>query len=232
MENLIQSIEFKEKLNFLNNNLKQSLENENKECILIGNLFYDHAHPNFYNSELLDDCKEKRIRFSNAMKNRTSLFEIGLNGGHSAFLALMSNEKLKVYSNDIAEFYPPCQSIHPEIYVEVAANTLKELFGERFSFIKGSCLTQVPKFVKENNNVKFDIVHIDGSKETYGSDFFNILPSLSDNALVIFDDTNMSCVNKLINKLIEESYLYRIDEFPEMDNSIKYRNEVLLYKKK
>jgi len=181
---------------------------------------------------LLDDCNEKRMRFSKACSMRNTMFEIGLNGGHSTFLALMSNKFLKIYSNDIAEFYPPCPDIHPEIYVQIAANTLTNFFDNRFTFIKGSCLTAVPEFIKNNPNVKFDIIHIDGEKSTYEQDFFNLIPSLNENAIVIFDDTNQDGVQMMVNELIHNKYLFRLPDFPQMNTNVKYRNEILLYKNK
>ena len=223
---------FSNKLKILNNNLKEELEKNNFLPILIGNLFYDHAQPNFYNSSLLDDCNEKRLRFSKACSMRNTMFEIGLNGGHSAFLALMSNKNLKIYSNDIAEFYPPCPEIHPEIYVQIAADTLKTFFDNRFTFIKGNCLTEVSKFIQNNPDIKFDIIHIDGEKSTYKRDFFNLIPSLNENTIVIFDDTNQQCVQMVVDELINNNYLYRVSDFPQMNVNIKYRNEILVYKNK
>ena len=213
----------------MNNNLKEELTKNKFLPILIGNLFYDHAQPDFYNSALLEDCNEKRIRFSKACSMRNTMFEIGLNGGHSTFLALMSNKNLEIYSNDIAEFYPPCPDIHPEIYVQIAADTLKSFFDNRFTFIKGSCLTEVPKFIKNNPNIKFDIIHIDGEKSTYEQDFFNLMPSLNNNAIVIFDDTQQCSVQMTVDKLINNKHLYRMYDFPQMNPNIKYRNEILLY---
>lgn len=229
--NLINCSDFNDNLRILNNNLKNELEKNNFLPILIGNLFYDHAQPNFYNSSLLDECHEKRKRFSKACSMRNTMFEIGLNGGHSTFLALMSNKNLKIYSNDIAEFYHPCPNIHPEIYVKVASDTLKTLFDDRFTFIKGSCLSEVPKFIKNNPDIKFDIIHIDGEKSSYKQEFFNLMPSLNDNAIVIFDDTNYQPVQMMVDELINNKYLHRSHDFPQMNTKIKYRNEILIYKK-
>lgn len=224
---------FNEKLKRLNASLKTKLEENNYLPVLIGNLFYDHeqTNPPFYDSPLLKDCEEKRIRLYQAAQGKTSMFEIGLNGGHSSFLSLMSNEELMVYSNDIAEFYKPCPKTHPEIYVHAAVNTLTEMFPNRFQFIRGSCLTEVPKFVKNNPNVLLDLVHIDGEKTTYEKDFLNIRPLLKENALIVFDDTQQPRVQSIVDKLIKSKYLQRVSEFPKMDSSIKYRNEILIYKK-
>lgn len=231
-ESLITSNIFTSNLNHLNNSLKSELEYNNYVPVLLGNLFYDHdqRNPPFYNSGLLNECEAKRIRLFQATKNRSSMFEIGLNGGHSAFLSLMANKELIVYSNDIAEFYPPCPDIHPEIYVPTAATTLKKIFGDRFLFYKGSCLEEVPRFVEKNKHVKLDLIHIDGAKHTYTRDFMNLIPLLADNALVIFDDSNNSSVLQAVNELIKKGYLHRTPDFPSMDRTIKYRNEILVYK--
>lgn len=229
----VNSNEFIEQLNVLNNNMKVELIKHNYIPTLIGNLFYDHEQmtPPFYNSPLLKECEMKRIRFSNACKKGTNMFEIGLNGGHSTFLAMSVNEKLIVYSNDISEHYPPCPKIHPEIYVPVAANTLKTFFEERFTFIKGSCITEVPMFVKNNPSILIDLVHIDGDKITYKNDFLNLMPSLKDGSIIIFDDSQNPDVQNTVDNLIKQGYLHRMPEFPKMDEKYKYRNEILMYKK-
>ena len=231
-DKIIKSEDFINKLNIINFNLKKSLENEGYQPILIGNLFYDHEQKEFYNSKELDiNCYEKRKRFVKAAKESNVMFEIGTNGGHSSFLALISNENLKVYSNDIAKFYPPCPNIHPEIYVNVAVETLKNMFNDRFTFIKGDCLIEVPIFVKNNLNLKIDLVHIDGHKDTYKQDFINLLPILANNCIVIFDDTQQKGVQNQVNELIKENYLHKTSDFHQMNDNIKYRHEILIYKK-
>lgn len=230
---LVESVDFNDNLNTLNNNLKTALENKNYTPTLIGNLFYDHEqmNPPFYNSPLLKDCEEKRKRFSKACKMATKMFEIGLNGGHSAYLGLTSNDNMTVYSNDIALFYPPCPNIHPEVYVLEAAKTLKNMYNNRFEFIKGSCLTAVPAFVKHNPEMVFDIIHIDGAKETYEQDFLNLRPLLQNNCIVIFDDSQNPFVQNVVDNFIRQGYLHRTPDFPQMNPNIKYRNEVLIFKK-
>ena len=79
---------------------------------------------------------------------------------------------------------------------------LKNMFNDRFTFLKGSCLDEVPKFVKTNSNITLDIVHIDGAKATYKQDFFNIMPLLAKNAIVIFDDSNMLSVQQFTALMI------------------------------
>ena len=227
----IKSNIFIEKLNLLNKELKDSLINNNYEPLLIGNLFYDHLQktPPFYNSKLFEGCKRKRIRLYNAVKDKKNMFEVGTNGGHSSFLALISNNNLNVYSNDIASFYPPCPNTHPEIYVPTASNVLKKLFPNRFTFIRGDCLIEIPNFVSKNKKLKFDIVHIDGAKNTYKKDFLNLIPLLDIGCLIIFDDTQQYDIQRQINELINEGYLKRVKYFPIMDKTYQHRNDILEY---
>jgi predicted O-methyltransferase YrrM len=161
------------------------------------------------------------------------MFEIGLNGGHSSFLCLMNNKDLKVYANDIAQFYKPCPEAHPEVYVCTAAETLSNIFGDRFTFIKGSCLEKVPEFVKQNNDLEIDVVHIDGDKTTYMKDFYNIEPLLVNNAMVIFDDTQQPNVANIVNELVKKGKLRRHSDFPTLSTKDHiYTNEILTYIKK
>tara|TARA_B110000037_G_scaffold92266_1_gene108765 strand:+ start:220 stop:459 length:240 start_codon:yes stop_codon:yes gene_type:complete len=77
----------------------------------------------------------------------------------------------------------------------------------------------------------FDIIHIDGAKETYNQDFLNIMPLLKDNSIVIFDDSQIPSVQKLAEGFIRQGHLHRTSDFPQMNPNIKYRNEILIYNK-
>jgi len=224
--------ELTDNLNILNKNLKDSLEKKGYEPCLIGNLFYKNIqkNPYFYKGSLDSESIIKRERFSLAAEQSKAMFEIGLNGGHSSLLALHSNEDIIVYSNDIAKFYPPCPIAHPEVYVPEAAKTLKDIFKDRFNFIKGDCLIEVPRFVENNPELKFDLLHIDGEKTTYKRDFLNLLPLLKDNCLVIFDYFQKENVRWQVGELVKEGFLHKTEEFPRTMNQ-RLTNEILIYKK-
>jgi predicted O-methyltransferase YrrM len=155
-------------------------------------------------------------------KCSNTLFEIGVNAGYSIFLARMSNNNLEIFRNDITVSYQ-------ENCVPLAVNVLNELFDNSVTFIRGDCLTEVPRFVQENPSIEIDFVHIDGCKETYRQDFFNLMPVLKLGAYVIFDDTNIPTVQNIVNELLTMGYVERIPEFPQMDPAIPFRNEVLRY---
>ena len=229
-EEIINSEEFNKKLKILNGRVKQSLLDKGLKPVIIGNLFYDHIEKYgipFYESDLNEECDQKRRRFFKAAQLSNNMFEIGLNAGHSSFLALMANPNIKVISNDLAEPF----RVHPEVYTIVAAKTLKEMFGDRFNFIKGDCITEVPNFVAANKNVQLDLLHIDGAKQNYKQDFINLSPLLKKDSLIIFDDFQNPIVKKQIKELTNEGYLEKEEIFPQMDSK-KYRltNEIIKYK--
>tara|TARA_B110000495_G_scaffold145319_1_gene128241 strand:- start:3025 stop:3762 length:738 start_codon:yes stop_codon:yes gene_type:complete len=228
--NLINSKEFKTRLDILNERLRQSLVENNFPPVIIGNIFYDHLQvkPPFFNSPLNEECIRKRARVARAAQESTNMFEIGLNGGHSSFLALSSNPSLKVTANDIAAPF----IVHPEIYAPVAAKILKHFFNDRFSFIKGNCLHQVPIYVNKNKNTEIDLVHLDGAKSTYKQDFLNLIPILKDGALVIFDDFQQGGIRAQARDLKQAGFLHDDSNYPTTDLK-KYRltNEILRYKK-
>ena len=57
------------------------------------------------------------------------------------------------------------------------------------------------------------------------------MPNLENNALVIFDDTQQPAVQNTVDELISKKYLFKDNNFPQISNKIKYRNEILIYKK-
>jgi len=205
-----------EELRYLNSEIKKDLAKSGFAQKIVGNLFYAHyCDPEEQLCEtLFEGCAAKRERFAHAMLGRTCLFEIGINGGHSSLLALLANPELVVYANDIAQ---PYQDYHPEIYVRTACRVLKELFPDRFHFLIGDCLAEVPRFVAERPDVCMDIVHIDGAKHTYKQDFLNLRPALSPDALVIFDDLNDPVVRAQVDDLRAAGAVRAVEDFPRMD---------------
>ena len=210
--------DFIEKLTYLNAKINDSLKKHNLPEIIGGNLFYEPNAKLDINFE--QHCASKRRRFTQAVNDKSTMFEIGINGGHSSLLALMSEPKLAVYANDLAK---PFDRYHPEIYTLVAC----EVFPDRFNYVIGDCLQEVPKFVQYNAHIKFDIIHIDGAKETYTSDIGNLTPSLLNNAIVIVDDYNIRRVKSQVDALLTDSAFRRLEAFP--DHNAKYTNIMLEY---
>lgn len=212
---------FNEKLNYLNSKIKESLAKAGVKQHIEGNLFYEPRFP--LNENLDPNSNQKRLRLRDAVQGKKTMFEIGINGGHSSFLALISNEELVVHANDLAQHY---SDFYPNIYVPAACEALQELFPGRFKYIFGDCVEAVPAYIKNNPELQFDIVHIDGNKDVYTTDFYNLKPALTKDATVIFDDLNLSRVKAQIDKLIQDKEVAPIDKFPRHTNE-RYANDIL-----
>ena len=61
---------------------------------LAGNLFYDHHQDEYVCRPPDAMLRPKRDRFRAAIAERSRLLEIGVNGGHSAYLALTASATL------------------------------------------------------------------------------------------------------------------------------------------
>ena len=213
--------QFEEQLEFLNNRIIESLQNAGVTPHIEGNLFYEPRKP--INLHLDPGANLKRKRIGQAVQNRCQMFEIGINGGHSSFLALYHNPELIVHANDYATKF---SDFNPQIYCVAACEALCELFPGRFHYVFGNCLSAVPQYLKDNPELQFDIVHIDGNKDTYTQDFHNLRPALTDDALVIFDDYNIPRVQSQVNQLINKNLLTQLPEYDRY-TSERYTNDIL-----
>jgi methyltransferase family protein len=123
---------------------------------------------------------KKRRNLGAVARQSTMMLEVGLNGGHSALLCLLSNPNLVFVGIDIFEHK----------YTEHAAAYLKETFPRRFHCIRGDSREVLPRMAIEKPNLLFDAIHIDGG-HTEGvvyADVSNVLRLARHEALLVFDD--------------------------------------------
>jgi hypothetical protein len=98
---------WRRQLALLNNRLKDALIAAGAPVCLSGNLFYDNLQPRFWEAELLADCDAKRRRLFTLAQQATTYFEVGVNGGHSMFLALSANPALVGTGVDLCKRISP-----------------------------------------------------------------------------------------------------------------------------
>ncbi|MEI2419547.1 class I SAM-dependent methyltransferase, partial [Arthrospira platensis SPKY2] len=96
--------------------------------------------------------RSKRKNMITLTRNRRRMLEIGLNGGHSALIALYNNPQLEFHSVDICRHK----------YTELAADFLKQKYPNRFYFYKGDSRDILPQIAIQKRHIKFDIIHVDG----------------------------------------------------------------------
>jgi Methyltransferase domain len=150
---------------------------------LRGNLCYDDFQEDYLRRPPNRATRPKRDRLRAAIAGRKRLLEVGVNGGHSAYVALSANPALSFYGIDICD----------HAYVRPAMEMLKRQFPGRVDFFAGSSLQVLPELAKRNE--EFDVFHIDGAKHLYFRDILNCARLIDRNCgSVIVDDTQLRSV--------------------------------------
>jgi hypothetical protein len=109
-----------------------------------------------------------------------NMMEIGFNAGHSADIFLQ-NKDLKLTSFDLGEHK----------YVSYAKEYIDSTYPDRHTLILGDSTVTVPLYIKDNKDVKFDIIFIDGGHEynIVKNDMENCMKLAHSDTIVILDDT-------------------------------------------
>ena len=182
---------------------------------LIGNLCYDHRQADFVDAPPNPILRSKRDRVRTAVEGRTKMLEVGVNGGHSAYVALTSNPVLEFHGVDICE----------HAYVRPAVAQLQNEFPGRVFFYEGSALEVLPAL--PDRGQRFDVFHIDGSKWTYLEDVLNCARIMAgDSATLIMDDTQQPILAQVWRMCTAAGVIEPHPGFPTMPDSEKYRNQI------
>jgi Methyltransferase domain len=181
---------------------------------LVGNLMYEHLQADYVSSapDLILRPKRDRLRF--ALKGRSSLLEIGVNGGHSAFLALTSNSELRFHGVDICE----------HTYVKPAVAWLRAEFPGRVHLHEGDSRHVLPELIRAG--MQFDSFHVDGAKFTYFEDICNCQRLASGDAIIIVDDTQLRVVSRCWKRCVRQGRIAPVPQFPPMAAPMKYLNAI------
>jgi hypothetical protein len=161
---------------------------------LEGNLFYFHHQIKPSRNNIYDHFLCKRANFAAACRASNVILEVGVNGGHSALLALANG--VVVHGVDICF----------NAYTRAVAKYLKEQFGDRFFFYEGDSLKVLPQMAKDYPDLRFDMMHIDGHHNVYycKTDTENAYKMAMDNAWVLIDDTDLEDINDFFEKEVAQ----------------------------
>lgn len=114
-------------------------------------------------------------------KPNINVMEIGFNAGHSAELFLQYNRSLNLVSFDIGQ----------HDYVLTSKKYIDFSYPDRHTLILGDSTVTIPEYIKNNKDVKFDVIFIDGGHnyEIVKKDMENCFHLAHENTIVILDDT-------------------------------------------
>lgn len=200
-EEMIGDPKWRKRLRALNMALLDSMSGFDGERSINGNIFYARQDPGFVDLDLAERFEAKRRNLFSLSRQISTLLEVGVNGGHSLFLALSANPALRVIGIDVAERLQ--DSWAPvDLYVPAAFDWLTAEFPDRCTFIKGNSLVELPRYVIENPDATIDAVHLDGSKDTHLRELLAILPLMKKGGFVIFDDANTRPVSRGIAQVM------------------------------
>jgi predicted O-methyltransferase YrrM len=194
-------------MNLSNKELEKLEEIQNINNIILnhtnkveGNCLYKHLSnfEEFEEGMRYDNKLILRKNLHDIAKNVKNIIEIGLNGGHSAAIFFLANPELKFLSFDICEHK----------YVEDIANYYKSKYN--FEFVKGDSLIKVKEYI---NDIKYDVIHIDGGHHEIcvRNDLINCKKFAHENTLMIFDDSNATHIENILNEFCENNFIKEID---------------------
>jgi predicted O-methyltransferase YrrM len=191
--------------NMINDNLIPIINSINEP--LEGSLFNEH-----YINNISDVFIEKQYNLCNIVlkENITNILEIGFNAGFSTLLLLETNPFVKITCVDICEhkYTLPCYE------------WISNIYPNRIIFKKGDSKYVLKQLI--NENIKFDLVHIDGGHEVHNVfyDCLNTFQLINKGSIIIMDDYDHPNIHTLWN--LFSSY-YNLTEY-ESIKSLKNQN--------
>ena len=134
-----------------------------------------------------ESFKSRRRNIARLSQHVDTVFEIGVNAGHSAALWLWFNKNINYYGIDICT----------DNYMRSCTDFLKQEFGDRFNFFIGDSQTEL-RTISEKISKRIDLIHIDGGHnfELANSDLsssIEISKKLQTNFILV-DDTDTAPV--------------------------------------
>lgn len=130
----------------------------------------------------------------------TTILETGLNAGHSAENFFQNCKNLK-------KFFSFDDFSHD--YGVLTVNFFKTKYGDRFEFVQGDSVITLRNYVKNNPQIKLDLVFIDGGHgfDTCCSDIINSQKISTPNTVVWIDDCGWGTVRDAVEYCVQQNII-------------------------
>ena len=170
-----------------------------------------------------DNPNENIIRYLTATNLSKKMLTIGVENIQLTLFFLSSNKNLKLYQQTISE-----DNLKNPIEYQKGITVLQKLFGDRFNILDSN------KNILETNNqnlkCEIDVVYINRESTEIKKELLSIKPYLSERPIIIVENTHLELVSNVVNNLVEDKIVIRVPQFPKMDDSNAYQNEIIYYK--
>jgi predicted O-methyltransferase YrrM len=184
---------------------------------LEGNIYSSHL--TFNENTEMEDKQSNIYKLLNDIKPKKVL-EIGFNAGFSCLFMKMINPNLDM----------TCIDLNEHKYVMPCFNRIKQDYKYLRLIPESSYDTALPKLIELKET--FDLIHIDGDHRIEGArkDLELCLKLCKNNTIIIFDDTNLSNLNKLCDEYVKKGLVidYKLEGFK---NSQHYKHRILQIRK-
>jgi len=161
---------------------------------------------NIYTKHLIKEPdpfhRSKQINFFNLFEKYrfNNILEIGFNAGFSSVMMSILESEAKITGVDICT----------NNYVEGCFNIIRRDFNN-INLLKGDSTTILP--LLKQSSQKFDLIHIDGCHlaDVARIDLENSLEMLTDDGIIVFDDTNNPDLSNLCNEFINNKKIIKLN---------------------
>lgn len=152
------------------------------------------------NDDDAPDFEAKEANLYDLGKEAKLILEIGFGAGRSSLLFLLANPNSRLIVFDICYYK----------YTIPCFEYLQEQFPDRLLLITGDSNQTIPRFFVHNQQIKFDLIHIDGGRDrTIATKDFASTYLMAAN-LVVFNDTHIEELNELFESFLKKQLLQEI----------------------